>query len=244
MQRSARTWIGVCVGLAPWLVCDTARAGPMLEVELTVSGPYFNWVFGKWDSQHHSMRAVFDAGAPPTFVSGDAITFSSVSARYSIGHRFAPGAVSDVPFSTEGVLLPGREVIVLPSAATITYLIAENEISLTVISPDGKAGVAILEIDAHPAFFPGMTSLPDAPEDYGTANPETDLIVGTGSDGTSPVVARWPNGVNTSVSNALAWSVRVLPDPEPCLPDLAEPFGVLDFSDVLAFLSAFAAGCP
>jgi hypothetical protein len=26
--------------------------------------------------------------------------------------------------------------------------------------------------------------------------------------------------------------------------DLAEPFGTLDFTDVLAFLTAFGAGCP
>ncbi len=34
-------------------------------------------------------------------------------------------------------------------------------------------------------------------------------------------------------------------EPQPCSPaDLAEPFGVLDFSDVLAFLGFFGAGCP
>ncbi len=34
-------------------------------------------------------------------------------------------------------------------------------------------------------------------------------------------------------------------EPQPCNPaDLAEPFGVLDFSDVIAFLSAFGSGCP
>ena len=32
--------------------------------------------------------------------------------------------------------------------------------------------------------------------------------------------------------------------PADCAADLAEPFDVLDFSDVVAFLTAFSAGCP
>ncbi len=33
-------------------------------------------------------------------------------------------------------------------------------------------------------------------------------------------------------------------EPQPCNPaDLAEPFGVLNFSDVIAFLGFFGAGC-
>ncbi len=44
--------------------------------------------------------------------------------------------------------------------------------------------------------------------------------------------------------DAVNVTVLTCEDAPDCIADLAEPFGTLDFSDVVAFLSAFAAGEP
>ena len=68
-----------------------------------------------------------------------------------------------------------------------------------------------------------------------------DLVLAT--DGTIfAFVTLRPEGGGASLGDAF---IRLLPGATPCsVADLDEPFGVLDFSDVVAFLSAFADGCP
>ena len=69
-----------------------------------------------------------------------------------------------------------------------------------------------------------------------------DIVLAT--DGTiyAFVTLRQTGGPGANLGDAF---VRILPGPQPCNDaDLAEPFGTLDFSDVVAFLTAFSAMEP
>ncbi len=53
-----------------------------------------------------------------------------------------------------------------------------------------------------------------------------------------------PTPAQADIDAVTTWSRSLAPLPAPCIADLAPPFGALDFSDVIAFLTAFSNGDP
>ena len=181
----------------------------------------------------------FDTQAPP--VGGDAIsvTFEATEAAMSVDFAdfYAHG-----PGHAEG--FARRK----PASGVISYSTQDREILLTLSTP---VCTLTLEVDSPVGpFHPYMTSLPANPTAYlfdGVSDQRVRVAFTESLDDqtTRSGEATW-NPVD-AFTGALAYTVRVLPDPEPqgCSEaDLAPPFGVVDFDDVLAFIDAFQNACP
>jgi len=109
--------------------------------------------------------------------------------------------------------------------------------ALQIFDKDDNALVSLQMFVADGSVFDGIT-LPDAPASYDAPSAGGGLqFIGVG--GIAQVFDDGDFGFRYRVTETGA------PTPKPCSEvDLAEPFGVLDFDDVLAFLIAFAPGCP
>ncbi len=116
--------------------------------------------------------------------------------------------------------------------------------------PEGQ-GISITLVVAEPNGFPGVApkTLPGDPLDYRNSGAYATLFTLVPSPGSFGASSVWDP--KDSAFNHGGFSFRVAqgdpptPKTESCSEaDLAQPFGVLNFDDVLAYLTAFGAGCP
>ncbi len=177
---------------------------------------------------------LFDAGAPPVSADKNFVVFDVEHFRADVLALKAPG-------EPRFTLTPDN------AAASIVYVVRDDTLLFSILEAERTFRLTI----ERPAgsFSGAMTSLPDAPADYafdGTDNDEVSATYMRVSTAES-VEAVWNPDDLYERGETVAYMVRQASprDPEPCSAvDLATPFGVLNFSDVLAFLAAFGAGCP
>ncbi len=111
----------------------------------------------------------------------------------------------------------------------------------------GAAIAALVPAAGGPPTDPDG-SIPDDPAAYSTWSQGTCTANSLGVN--LFIIWNTVGGFDLGDDGRFFVSVREVPDPNPPMPDgcseadLAEPYGVLDFSDVVAFLSAFSVGCP
>lgn len=175
-------------------------------------------------------RATFDASAQPAVLPSFLI-FDSVASE-GVGGADENEAS---PFRVED---PTRDDMMQLASAFIRYSPDTQRLKVEFVTVDGDD--AELSLHASSAFSQGMTSLPDIPSAFKHS-----------SDGPMSyfhkVGTTWDPDEGYH-NGAFVYWVNVVEDPnasEPCgIADLAPPFGILDFADILAYLSAFGAGCP
>lgn len=185
---------------------------------------------------------VLDTTAEPIANTATTVTFDVFDASLSVDFAdFYPHG----PGHTE----PGerREA----TGASITYSTQLREIRVTLEAPGAWL---TFEVDAPVGpFHPYMTALPSDPTAYlfdgfddqrvHAAFSQTTENPTTGEQTTLAGASSWTPA--TGFTGALAYTVRVLPEPQRCSEaDLAPPFGIVDFDDVLAFIDAFNHACP
>ncbi len=210
-----------------------AGGGPFIEI--TVSVCEFAGEPGDLGSANATL--VFDASAPPVSDLPVGITFDAVSAELWL----SADANCDDAF-----VVPTAEVSPLQvGTASLFYSTTGQSLLLVIESLDESISATVLVSNASAGFFAGMTSLPDAPGEYAPVAPRDDLAMTAEAPGLE-VQAAWNAGTGFD-RGRVRMTARLADAPagEACNEaDLALPFGVLDFSDALAFLTAFAAGCP
>lgn len=218
-----RAWLsGICVAL---LGAGALGRGPFIEVgvraqEVDELGQVATSVF----------RAVFDASSPPAVLPSFLI-FDSVASE-GVGD---PGEGESSPFRVDD---PTRDEMMQLASAFIRYSPDTQRLKVEFVTTEGLS--AELSLHASNAFSQGMTSLPDIPSAFKHSG-----------DGPMSYVHRsgttWDPD-DGYANGAFVYWVALVEDPgapKPCsVADLAEPFGLLDFADVLAYLSAYGAGCP
>ena len=228
MTRTRRTVASLLALLTPALAL--AGDDPYIELIMTCEGEA-----GDAQPGRAIARVVLDAGAPPASNSGTIVAFdlleaSASTAPLSSAH-FTPAAT--VALADGSVFTPTR---LSYNSATDLYTV-----QVSGASPTGSVNVTFI-VNPGSGFTPGLTSPPDAPEDYlGTSVSVT--FSGPGAQ----AAPAWFNSLGF-IDGAVTLRARAFdppPAPEGCsVADLAPPFGQLDFSDVVAYLTAFGAGCP
>ncbi|MEZ6244201.1 MAG: hypothetical protein R3B57_14295 [Phycisphaerales bacterium] len=184
---------------------------------------------------------VFDTDAPPTASDLQTVTFSAVAGRidgvlYDVVAGANPSASDASPQSIAGKITAAE--LVYSQAGTPNMVVrlhlGSATLTLTVLSPAGP-------------FSPSMTSLPDTTAAYRIADPlHYTVFAGLLDSGAGAFASIQRSNTTVASIGGVSYNVRLVDAPtDPCsVADLAEPYGVLDFSDVFAFLVAFGAGCP
>lgn len=182
---------------------------------------------------------IFDTLAPPTGGDAISVTFDALDASLSLDfadfYEHGPG-------HAEG--FARRK----PGDATLTYSTQDREIRVALSTPHCDL---TLEIDSPVGpFHPYMTNLPANPTAYLFDGVSDQRVRVTFSETLDDQTTRSGQATWTpadAFTGALTYTVRLLPEPEPegCSEaDLAPPFGVVDFDDILAFIQAFQHACP
>ncbi len=184
------------------------------------------------------------AGVTASFV------FSTTARPIASTGVFVAFAVADFEAHATDLSLnpePPRTLDPSNASATIIYFIETDTLTFNISNSDDSFLLSIKRPSG--AFSSSMTSLPDAPGDYSFAGGPTDQIKASYQNPTMTFAADtdWSPADQYENGESIVYMLKLAsaPEPDPCSEaDLALPFGVLDFSDVLAFLSAFGAGCP
>lgn len=182
---------------------------------------------------------IFDTLAPPTDGDAISVTFDALDAAMSLDfadfYEHGPG-------HAEG--FARRKA----SDASLSYSTQGREILITLSNPHCTL---TLEIDSPVGpFHPYMTNLPDNPTAYlfnGVSDQRVRVTFSEYLDDQTTRSGQATWNPTDAFTGALTYTVRILPDPEPegCSEaDLAPPFGVVDFDDILAFIQAFQTSCP
>ncbi len=176
----------------------------------------------------------FSTSAPPTTVTTLFVIFDIADFSVTIVDLHPSG---DAPVT----LTP------LTSTAGLFYSIESD--SLTVLVMDSDHTYTFVIDSPAGSFSPGMRSLPDLPADYAFDGATTDQVSASYQDAAMafPADTDWSPASGYENNELVSYMLRAASEPAgpACSQaDLAPPFGVHDFSDVLAFLTAFGAGCP
>ncbi|MEZ6244203.1 MAG: hypothetical protein R3B57_14305 [Phycisphaerales bacterium] len=206
--------------------------GPFIEVSVSAC---------EFDDQPDvgSVRArwVFDASAPPVSVVPVGLTFNAVEGEA----WYSAGVDCDDAFAALTDELPSEGVV----QAALFYSIPGQSLLLTLENEDASKSVTLLIASATDAFRADMTSLPNVPAAYQPFEPHESVAINAQSPAFE-VLAAW-DATTGDDRGRVRVGVRVVDPPESpgcSAADIASPFGVLDFSDVFAFLMAFGGGCP
>ncbi|MFI4897918.1 MAG: GC-type dockerin domain-anchored protein [Phycisphaerales bacterium JB059] len=181
---------------------------------------------------------VFDTADAPTdstlqTVTFDALTGSIEGVLFGVDPETNPSAANAAPVRLTGPIDSGNLIYSQTGDENMRVTLTQGQttLTLTVFSPAGD-------------FTPVMPSLPDAPEAY-VVEDETDFRV-------QGNVLHDAMGIFTTIDRSgsfvvaiggVSYNARLVGEPvvPPCNgADLAEPYGQLDFDDILAFLTAFA----
>ncbi len=222
------------------IAATTPLTGPALAgdgpfIEITIHAHAFD---ANPEGARAMLRLVFDAGAAPDGFAGDQPYFFSVEGELTV-------APDDDPFLEQyWTTIVGVSAL---SSAALSYNPPAGEITInaTGLVSSGHGFVdAMVGIRVGDAFPDLLESLPDDPEDFLGADRVTCHMASSQAN----VAASWTPAGGFS-NGSVSVRARVVERPEEPAPgcsiaDLAAPFGVLNFDDALAFLSAFAAGCP
>lgn len=181
---------------------------------------------------------LLDVNAPPVSNSATSVTFEAYDASMSVD--FAN-------FYAHGPGHAELNELRKASAAFVSYSTQEREILFTIDAPHCSLTFEV-ESPVGP-FHPYMSSLPSNPTAYlfdGFDDQRVRVVFTETADEQTTLEgeARWTPA--DKFTGALAYTVRALPEPEPqrCSEaDLAPPFGIVDFDDVLAFINAFDHAC-
>lgn len=117
--------------------------------------------------------------------------------------------------------------------------------SLTMIgrAPDPHVSLKLGVVHAN-GFPASLVTLPESPEAYFVA-PGGSVQLQYAEEQGSLASIGWGEAVGYFGGKFTITIRQVEPSPaDLCDADLAEPFGVLNFNDVMAYLAAFGAGCP
>ncbi len=186
-----------------------------------------------------SAVVLFDTASAPVDGTATTVTFDAYDASMSV--EFAD-FYAHSPGYAEQIML--RKA----SAASLRYSTQDREIVVRIEAPGCSLELEI-ESPVGP-FHPSMTALPSNPTAYLFDGFDTEHVHATFTKAIDEQTqlegeAQW-NPID-AFTGAITYTIRALPapEPQPCTEaDLAPPFGVLDFDDVLAFLDSFNAGCP
>ncbi len=196
---------------------SVAAAQPFLEFTVMTEGEMFGL-------RHEACASfVVDASDPAQTI------IPSTLAGHSPSFESGP-VVAPLNFSSSQFGLDGGELTIQYSGA----------------SPGSSTSV-FMRLQGGPPTDPDG-SIPDDPAAYSTWSQGTCTANSLGVN--LFIIWNTVGGFDLGDDGRFFVSVREVPDPNPPMPDgcseadLAEPYGVLDFSDVVAFLSAFSVGCP
>ncbi len=182
---------------------------------------------------------VFDTSSAPIDGNATTVTFEAYDASLSVDFP-------DFYLHNPGLAEVGD--LRKASSATILYSTQEREILIRVEAPHCSLELEI-ESPVGP-FHPYMTTLPTSPAAYLFDGQETQRVRVGFAEQSDESPARTGEALWRPLdgfTGAVTYTVRSLPEPEPqgCTEaDLAPPFGLLDFDDVLAFINSFNADCP
>jgi len=181
---------------------------------------------------------LFDTTAPQTEFTATSVTFEAYDASLSVDfanfYHHGPGHAEQPLLRKAGV-------------ASLTYTTQGRELVIRVETIDCTLELEV-ESPVGP-FHPYMTALPENPSAYLFDGFDTQRVRAFFTETLDEQTTRTGEALWNPIdafTGALAYTVRTLPAPEPerCTEaDLAPPFGVLDFDDVLAFIDAFSAAC-
>jgi len=183
---------------------------------------------------------IFDTDAPPLASDVQTVTFGAAGGRidavlFEVDPVTNPSAANAAPVSVVGEIESAELIYsqVGDPNIIVRLTLGDATATLTVFSPAG-------------AFSPAMLSLPDAPEDYVVADKADFRVFGNVlADGLGVFASINRQGAFVSTIGGVSYNARLVDPPTlpPCNEaDLAEPFGMLDFDDVLVFLTGFAGG--
>ncbi len=225
--------------LAPLCLASTPAAAEHVEITIALSatpGEIVTTLGGA------TATVVFDTDAPPIASGPQSVTFEGISGRvdgvlYAVPAVTDPSASNDAPIRVSGPI----------DDAELTYSSAGNG-SMAVRLSVGGATFSLTVLSPAGPFAPTMTSLPDSPGAYRVASPTSyTVFANLIQSGSGAFASIQRSGSTIAAIGGVSYNVRLVeaPEPPPCsLADLAPPFGVLNFSDVLEYLVAFGAGCP
>lgn len=210
-----------------------ALAGEGPYIELTVSAEQTM----NTPSSRALARWVFDASAPPVSSDATRIVFEPVSCDLTISSASSPLTVPSQTVTSD-------DPIASFTAKLTVFRLTQNY-RLEIEAVDAAINQSIeVNIDALPAFGPSITSLPDDPADY---RPLDTMDASYSDGGVLDDFMAWNHELGFVNGRMFYRALEVEPGtPTPGCneADLAPPFGTLDFSDVIAYLTAFGAGCP
>ncbi len=228
----------VRLALASFVLAGVAALADAEHVELTIAlsavpGDIVTTLGGA------TATVIFDTDASPIDSTAQSVTFAGVAGRID-GVLFAvdpvtnPSAANPAPVQITGPI-DGSELVYSQAGdrnIIVRLFLGDATVTLTVFSPAG-------------VFSPAMTSLPDMPTAY-VVQDETDYRVFGNllSNGLGVFASIDRSGAFVIAIGGVSYNARLVSAPvlPPCNEaDLAQPFGQLDFDDVLAFLIGFGA---
>ncbi|MFI4898748.1 MAG: hypothetical protein ACIARR_13105 [Phycisphaerales bacterium JB059] len=191
-----------------------------------------------------------------TGVSGDRVgvtasfLFSTTSPPIAVTGHFVAFAVADFDACVTDLGAnpdPSRTLDPSNANALIVYYFENDVLAFTISNTDDSFSLSITRPSGP--FSASMTSLPLVPSQYSFDGRPDDEVVATFLGPLMPEAAdaRWSPTNQYGPGETVAYMVGFAeaPEPAPCSEvDLAAPFGLLNFTDIIAFLTAFGAGCP
>lgn len=137
---------------------------------------------------------------------------------------------------TQRVLRPGN------STAKIVYDGPSDSLTFVLNQTEGpELELRLQLVEPLGAFDAGMQTLP------GSGYETEGAVFGVLTAGGTAFQSVWLSPNDVFIVGAVQYAVAAseAPEPRPCSPaDLAEPFGVLNFFDLQAFLNLLGQGCP
>ncbi len=231
-------------------VCSNAHAQTLrLALTGTLESVPLTPVLGARGTLDVTARVYFDPASAPSGQDGDTTIFPLEYVEFDITHR-ATGKTRRVVFSDDsrfvGSVRSDPSDALFTGRPTFTIIFGGAGAGTPGVSATGS--LSIVEPAGHPG--PNPTQLPSSPSGYnGAGNVFLEVNVEDG-EGVSGISSVWVPTSSLFTGGTFSYTVSsddppTPPAPEACSPaDLDVPFGALDFSDVLAFLVAFGAGCP
>ncbi len=216
---------------AQWLECSASMIAHPADLALPPVPGDLTGVSG--DRVGVTASFVFSTDSPPIAVTGHFVAFAVADFN---------ACVTDLGANPD----PSRTLDPSNANALILYYFENDVLTFSISNSDDSFSLSITRPSGP--FSASMTSLPLLPSQYSFDGRPDDEVVATFQGPLMPAAAdaRWSPTDQYGLGETVAYMLghTDAPEPDPCSPaDLATPFGVLNFSDALAFLTAFGAGC-